>query len=342
MNNEAQLGEEFIKYYSDLNQEPFSVGSISRIFGGASRETYRLSVLNKDLVETRLIYRRSQPSALIETDQLTEYSAYMAFQNSEVPVPKTIAIEESADSLGAPFIIMEELVGEAASPFDQEAYSPHEEELGHQFWNILGEIVIKDIEDPNLSSIPGSEFEGPSWKRELDHWVEVIRQDSFSVEPILEAAIRELYRNPPKDPIKKCLVHGDYRNGNFLSKDDSLVGILDWEMAHIGDPLEDLAWATSPIWCWKDHNRPSYLIQKEKAFKIWQEKTQIKIEKESLAWWDLFACVKGLAIWVSAGNEFISGSNTDPINLFSAWIPGDIHLEIILEILEKKLIKNET
>jgi aminoglycoside phosphotransferase (APT) family kinase protein len=113
-------------------------------------------------------------------------------------------------------------------------------------------------------------------------------------------------------------------------------------MAHIGDPLEDLAWATSPIWCWKDHNRPSYLIQKEKAFKIWQEKTQIKIEKESLAWWDLFACVKGLAIWVSAGNEFVSGSNTDPINLFSAWIPGDIHLEIILEILEKKLIKNET
>jgi hypothetical protein len=52
--------------------------------------------------------------------------------------------------------------------------------------------------------------------------------------------------------------------------------------------------------------------------------------------------VKGLAIWTSAGNEFISGSNTDPINLFSAWIPGDIHLEIILETLEEKLIKNET
>jgi hypothetical protein len=52
--------------------------------------------------------------------------------------------------------------------------------------------------------------------------------------------------------------------------------------------------------------------------------------------------VKGLAIWTSAGNEFISGSNTAPINLFSAWIPGDIHLEIILDTLEEKLIKNET
>ena len=336
MNNEIQLGEEFVNYYSEFKQEIFSLKSISRIFGGASRETYRLSILNKDLIETNLIYRRTQSSALIETDQLTEYSAYLAFQNSKVPVPKTIAIEESLDTLGAPFMVMEELGGVAASPFDQEAYSPYEEKLGNQFWNILGEIVLKDIDDPNLASIPGMKSKEFCWKRELDHWVEVIRQDSYSVEPILEAAIRELYRNHPKDSAKRCLVHGDYRNGNFLSKEGVLVGILDWEMAHIGDPLEDLAWAMSPIWCWKDHDRPSYLIKRKQALDVWQKKTQIEIEIESLAWWELFACVKGLAIWISAGHEFITGSNTDPINLFSAWIPGDIHMEIILETLEKE------
>ena len=336
MNNEIQLGEEFVNYYSELKQEIFTLKSISRIFGGASRETYRLSVLNKDLIETNLIYRRTQSSALIETEQLTEYSAYLAFQDSKVPVPKTIAIEESPDTLGAPFMVMEELRGVAASPFDQEAYSPYEEKLGHQFWDILGEIVLKDIDDPNLASIPRTESKESCWKRELDHWVKVIRQDSYSVEPILEAAIRELYRNYPKDSAKKCLVHGDYRNGNFLSKEGTLVGILDWEMAHIGDPLEDLAWAMSPIWCWKDRDRPSYLIKRKQALDVWQKKTQIKIEVESLAWWELFACVKGLAIWISAGHEFITGSNTDPINLFSAWIPGDIHMEIILETLEKE------
>ena len=336
MNNEIQLGEEFVNYYSEFKQEIFSLKSISRIFGGASRETYRLSILNKDLIETNLIYRRTQSSALIETDQLTEYSAYLAFQNSKVPVPKTIAIEESLDTLGAPFMVMEELGGVAASPFDQEAYSPYEEKLGNQFWNILGEIVLKDIDDPNLASIPGMKSKEFCWKRELDHWVEVIRQDSYSVEPILEAAIRELYRNHPKDSAKRCLVHGDYRNGNFLSKEGVLVGILDWEMAHIGDPLEDLAWAMSPIWCWKDHDRHYYLIKRKQALDVWQKKTQIEIEIESLAWWELFACVKGLAIWISAGHEFITGGNTDPINLFSAWIPGDIHMEIILETLEKE------
>ena len=63
----------------------------------------------------------------------------------------------------------------------------------------------------------------------------------------------------------------------------------------------------------------------------------ISIDKDDLNWWELFAAVKGMAIWISAGNEFKSGTNIDPINLFSAWIPGDIHLEIILDTLEKNI-----
>ena len=56
-----------------------------------------------------------------------------------------------------------------------------------------------------------------------------------------------------------------------------------------------------------------------------------------MSWWELFTCVKGMAIWISAGNEFSSGKNTDPVNLFSAWVPADIHTEIILETMETKL-----
>ena len=61
---------------------------------------------------------------------------------------------------------------------------------------------------------------------------------------------------------------------------------------------------------------------------------KIEINKDALFWWELFACIKGLAIWISAGHEFSTGSNTDPVNLFSAWVPCDIHLEIILDKLE--------
>ena len=58
-----------------------------------------------------------------------------------------------------------------------------------------------------------------------------------------------LRRTPPPPAQKISVVHGDYRTGNFLHDGDGVIrGILDWEMAHLGDPLEDLAWALDPLW----------------------------------------------------------------------------------------------
>ena len=247
-----------------------------------------------------------------------------------------IDINEDEAALGAPFMLMQQLDGVAASPFTPDAYSPHEEELGKQFWSILGEIAKKDIKDDFINQFDNA-TEDPCWKKELDKWVTVIKEDSISIEPILEAGIRKLYKKPPKEPSKKSLVHGDYRNGNFLFNENKITGILDWEMAHIGDPLEDLGWALSPIWSWQDPSKPAYLIDRQASLSVWESSSGLAIDKNDLKWWELFACVKGMAIWISAGNEFKTGKNVDPINLFSPWIPGDIHLEIILNILEGDL-----
>ena len=283
-----------------------------------------------------MILRRTQESSLIETSQSTEYLAYSAYQETSVPVPLMIDINEDEKILGAPFMLMQQLEGVAASPFTPGVYAPNEQKLGEQFWSILGEIAKKDIRDSFINQFENTDT-NLCYKRELDKWVGVVREDSISIEPILEAGIRKLYENKPKESKKKSLVHGDYRNGNFLFMEDKITGILDWEMAHIGDPLEDLAWALSPIWSWQDQKKPAYLIDRQEALSIWESSSGITIDYKDLRWWELFACVKGMAIWISAGNEFKTGKNIDPINLFSPWIPGDIHLEIILNILEEDL-----
>ncbi|RZO91518.1 MAG: phosphotransferase family protein [Gammaproteobacteria bacterium] len=339
MESNNDLPSLFISYYSKFTDKDLSLVSFERVFGGASRETFRILVKDEVGSEEKLILRRTQESSLIETSQSTEYLAYSAYQGTLVPVPAMIDINEDEETLGAPFMLMQQLDGIAASPFTPDAYSPHEEELGEQFWSILGEIAKKDINDDFINQFDKA-TEDPCWKKELDKWVEVIKEDSISIEPILDAGIRKLYEKPPKDPNKKTLVHGDYRNGNFLFKENKITGILDWEMAHIGDPLEDLGWALSPIWSWQDRNKPAYLIDRQASMSIWEGSSGLTIDNKDLKWWELFACVKGMAIWISAGNEFKTGKNVDPINLFSPWIPGDIHLEIILDILEGDL--NET
>ena len=336
MESNNDLSNKFISYYSSLVDKDISLLSFERIFGGASRETYKIRIKDQFNNEEKLILRRTQESSLIETSQSTEYLAYSAYQDTSVPVPLMIDINEDQEILGAPFMLMQQLDGVAASPFTPNVYSPHEQKLGEQFWSILGEIAKKDIADDFINQFDNTEA-NPCWKKELDKWVGVIREDSISVEPILEAGIRKLYGNAPKESKKKSLVHGDYRNGNFLFLEDRITGILDWEMAHIGEPLEDLAWALSPIWSWQDKEKPAYLIARQEALSIWEKASGLVIDENDLKWWELFACVKGMAIWISAGNEFKTGKNIDPINLFSPWIPGDIHLEIILNILDEDL-----
>ncbi|GIT32545.1 MAG: hypothetical protein Ct9H300mP3_00760 [Gammaproteobacteria bacterium] len=63
----------------------------------------------------------------------------------------------------------------------------------------------------------------------------------------------------------------------------------------------------SEIWCWEKKETPAYLIKREEALDIWSQESKIEINKDSLFWWELFACVKGLAIWISAGHEFSTG-----------------------------------
>ena len=123
------LGQEFSVFLSKKLKKEFSFLNIQRIFGGASRETYRVALKDGDQRTKNFIYRRSQNSSLIETNQKTEYLAYSDFQKTEVPVPRLVALEESSDVLGAPFMVMEELSGKVASPFDKDAYTPRETEI---------------------------------------------------------------------------------------------------------------------------------------------------------------------------------------------------------------------
>ena len=116
------------------------------------------------------------------------------------------------------------------------------------------------------------------------------------------------------------MVHGDYRTGNFLYDETGTVrAILDWEMCHLGDPLEDLAWALTPLWGWPDANRPGKLIARARALALWQEESGLEIDERALAWWELFACVKGIAIWLSSAREFADGKSRDPVMVAAAW-----------------------
>jgi aminoglycoside phosphotransferase (APT) family kinase protein len=300
------------------------VTALERISGGASRETYRFRLSYREggqALDRRLILRRDPPASLIDTERRVEFEAYRAFAGSAVPVPRMLWLEEADDALDHPFFIAEELAGFQASPqmLFAGAYDAVLPKVAERKWTILGEIARADPHALGLTSVMEAPALDAAWRRELDHWEAIFDSDEAEPQPIARAAIRWLRANPPPPAQKLSVVHGDYRTGNFLYDEAGEIhGVLDWEMAHLGDPLEDLAWGFNPIWQF-GRGLAGGLVSQDQAIAIWERASGLSADPVALHWWTLFNCVKGQGIWVGSARAFIDGGNKEPIMVYPAW-----------------------
>ena len=320
---------------SDLRVE-----DLSRIHGGASRETYRFRARYSEggaTLDRALILRRDPPASLIETDRSTEFRAYQAFHRLGFPVPEPLALETGGAVLDRPFFIMEEIeTCTVASILAADPYGAHRERIGNQFFSLLGRIAAADPDAIGLGDLEGAREH--CWQHELRRWTRVIEEDEREPQPIAHAAIRWLRRNPPPPAQKVSVVHGDFRTGNFLfDSEGNIRGILDWEMAHLGDPLEDLAWALDSLWSHGDPSRPAGTIPREQAIETWEQTSELRFDPVAFAWWEVFASFKGLGIWISAAREYAEGRNSDPVNAFSGWYCLAFHNKVLADRLSEKL-----
>jgi aminoglycoside phosphotransferase (APT) family kinase protein len=329
------LEERLAKYLRvKLGAPDLTVASLARIPGGASRETYRFRARYNGR-DRGLILRRDPNSSLIETERTTEYRAYEAFHRQGLPVPEPIALELGSEALDRPFFIMEEVenctTGGIMSP---DPYGEHREKVGRQFFAVMGKIAAADPKKVGLGDFEGAKDVHQAAMHEVARWEKVIDEDEREPQPIARAALRWLKRNQPPPAQKISVVHGDYRTGNFLVDDaGDIRAILDWEMSHLGDPLEDLGWAIDPLWAGGNPARPGGMIARADAIRIWEETSGLKADPKALHWWEIFASLKGAAIWISAALEYADGRNIDPINAFSGWFTLAFHNHVLAERL---------
>ncbi|MFC3067675.1 phosphotransferase family protein [Phenylobacterium soli] len=317
-----------------------SVEAMERISGGASRETYRFRATWQEdgkTHERKMILRRDPPASLIETERRVEFEAYRAFFGSAVPVPEMLWLEEDEAHLDHPFFIAAEVAGFQASPQTLFAggYDAVLETVAERKWTILGEIARADPRETGLPAVLEAPALDACWKRELDYWEGMIDRDEAEPMPIVRAAIRWLRANPPPPAQKLSVVHGDYRTGNFLYDEAGEIhGVLDWEMAHLGDPLEDLAWGLNPVWEF-GRGLAGGLIDQSKAVAIWERASGLKADPKALHWWILFNCVKGQGIWVGSAGAFNRGGNREPIMIYPAWWLLNAQDRAILKVMGK-------
>ena len=315
-----------------------AVRDLSRISGGASRETYRFVgswTEGGQARERKLILRRDPPASLIDTERRIEFEAYRAFHGTSVPAPEMLWLEEGDGPLDHPFFIAEEIAGFQAGPglLWADPYLGTHARLAERKWTILGEIAKADPVANGLAAVMPAVAAQDCWNRELTYWEEVLNDDEAEPLPIIRAAIRWLRANPPPPAQKVGVVHGDYRTGNFLyDTEGEIHGILDWEMAHLGDPLEDLGWSLNPIWTF-GRGLAGGLVPDAQAIAVWERASGLTADPGALHWWTLFNCVKGQAIWVSSARAWLDGGNREPIMVYPAWAMTNAQDRATLQVM---------
>ena len=337
----AELAQRFGEYLATRmpTATDLEVSEFARIPGGASRETYRATVTYREgdrHVRHGMILRRDPTSSLIDTDREIEFSAYVAMQETDIPVPKPLFLEQDAKWLDRPFFVMEEISGceSAAGNLKQAPYAERREAIGRRKWKILGRLASLDPTALALDEAMEVPALDQCAARELAYWESVIDEDELSPQPIARAASRWLRDNMPVAAQKLAVVHGDYRTGNFLyDKDGEIRAILDWEMCHLGDPLEDLAWSLDPLWCWPDKSLAGNLLPRREAIEHWRRASGLKFDAGAFRWWQVFAAFKGLAIWISSCRDYADGEHKAPIIALAGWFMSDRHNRILLDYL---------
>jgi aminoglycoside phosphotransferase (APT) family kinase protein len=124
-----------------------------------------------------------------------------------------------------------------------------------------------------------------------------------------ELAFRWLRQHiPPRQ--ERVLVHGDYRMGNVMFGPEGLRAILDWELAHIGDPLEDLGWMCVRSWRFGNDSLPVGGVGKREEFwQAYEEAGGYPVDPKRVHFWEIFGNLRWGVICLNMTQPFLDGQN---------------------------------
>jgi aminoglycoside phosphotransferase (APT) family kinase protein len=243
-----------------------------------------------------------------------QFLVIKALEPTAAPTPKVYWLEEDPSLIGGPFLVMEKVEGEATNPWSRAGKQFYAEaakrgKLPRSFVEALASLHNLDWRAAGLDFIgvpgPGKDFA----LREIAKWESLIHESSKKPEPILSEVIMWLKANAP--PVQRlAFVHGAYRTGNLMIKDDAIAAIIDWELQVIGDPMYDVAYVLS------DLNREgspllSCVVERDFFIDYYQQLTGLAIDFDACRYYQVLYLMRTAAFWLSASGLFAEGRSKD-------------------------------
>lgn len=220
-----------------------AISNLRRLSGGASQELWSFEV-DAPAGPRRMILRRRPPGSPGSGNAVGLATEALLIQKADArgaPVPPIIHVCQPEDGIGEAYV-MGAVEGEALGRriVRDEAFASVRPKLARQCGAILAQIHA--IPREGLPELAVSDA-----LTEVAKYEETYRTIGAR-RPIFEAAFRWLKAKAP-EPVEPVLLHGDFRNGNIMFQPETgVAAVLDWELAHIGDPAADLSWLCINPW----------------------------------------------------------------------------------------------
>ncbi len=269
---------------------------LRRLSGGASRVTSAFELEQPDHGTRPLIVQMDRGGGTGGKVQM-ERALLEAARGAGVPVPAVVATGLD-DDVGSAWLVVERLEGETIPRkiLRDAEWAAAREALTGQCAGALA--AIHTIESGAIDGLPTADPLGNPLPF-LDALGEA--------RPALELGVRWLARHR-RAVGRRVTVHGDFRLGNFLVGPEGLRGVLDWELAHAGDPAEDIGWLCAPAWRFGGSGEVGGFGSLEELLSSYAAAGGEKMDRDRVHWWQVHATVKWAVICSLQASAHLSGS----------------------------------
>jgi aminoglycoside phosphotransferase (APT) family kinase protein len=250
--------------------------------------------------ERRAVMLVKAEAGQLETGLGVEFGVLRGLEGSGVPAPPALWLDETGRWIGRPFFATELVPGTADSrALRVEGGDPAMRSVALDLARAAARLHGVDWRAARIDCLPPvspSDAAGG----QLAYWEDLFRRQRLEPHPALVYAFAWLRRDPPVAE-RVSIVHGDLRFGNLLHDQGRLTALLDWEMVHLGDPIEDLGWVYRALWS------PARSLPFEEFLAAYGEAAGRPVDAEHLRWYQLFSEVKHSVISLTAARSFHEG-----------------------------------
>jgi aminoglycoside phosphotransferase (APT) family kinase protein len=258
------------------------VRDLKRLSGGASRETWSFELARPGGDVEPMILQRDRAGAVRTGGGMaTEAAILVAAAQAGVPVPK-LRLDATDGLIGQPAFVTDRIEGETIPRriLRDDAYASARPLLAAQCGRVLAAI----------HRIPPASVAGLEQQDQVTQFRDVL--DGFDEpHPAFELGFRWLEANRPP-PTRTVIVHGDFRNGNMIVGPDGIRAVLDWELAHLGDPMEDLGWLCVRAWRFGSKLPVGGFGERSDLFAAYGEAAGVEVDPKVARWWEVLGTLK--------------------------------------------------